>query len=288
MAIIGDILAEKEILSAVGEYYYRQGFYEDAITVFGNLVQYDHSDEWNAFCKQKEGCAYEKLNKPAKALRIFLDAFILAPQDEWLAKKISKLALKTQTFNEEVYPALIMLFEKDKNNLEYLLPLAQAEAKGWTYQSPEGNRYKFLDRAAYISPDNHEVVRLQALKKVNDLHNSNASKEALDIIIPLVNNAEMYLASLSLSEKIGNEEESKEGRDSEDNILSDLFLAFYLYFLNKEEGESVRMLGNIRILLKNNFSLPTIESNLRKRFPDNAELRRLIEILPTYIDALSE
>lgn len=284
---IGDILAEKEILSAVGEYYYRQGFYEDAITVYVDLMPYDHSDEWNAFCMQKIGCAYEKLNKPDEALRTFLKAFVLAPNDEWLAKKIAKLAVKTQTFTEEIFPALIMLFEKDKDNLEYLLPLAQAEANGWEYQSPEGNRYKFLDRAAYLSPDNHEVVRLQALKKVNNLHNPDASKEALDIIIPLINNAEMYLASLSLSEKIGNEEESKEGRDSEDNILSDLYLAVYLYYLNGEEGESVRMLGNIKTLLKNRFSHREVEINLRKRFPDNEKLRALIEMLPIYIDALS-
>ncbi|MDE6272395.1 MAG: hypothetical protein K2M31_05250 [Muribaculaceae bacterium] len=285
---IGNILAEKEIMSAVGEYYYRQGFFHDAIAVYRQLEDYDASDEWKAFCLQKIGCAQEKTGRVCEALDTFIEAFKLAPEDEWIAKKIAKLSSATSTNSEDVRRALLLLFFKDRDNLDYLLPLAEAESKGWIYEDPSGKRIKFLDRAAYLASDNHEVIRLLATRRAGMNNDLTAVKEGLEILRPLIDNAEMYLASVSLSESTGSEIPEPLETDSEQDIVEDLILALYLFYLNGQEGECVAMLKNLRHIRKEKFSLSEVETCLRRKFPSDATLMNLIEALPLYNDAIAE
>ncbi len=285
---IGNILAEEEIMSAVGEYYYRQGFYKDAIDVYSLLEEYEVTDEWKAFCKQKIGSAQEKTALQKDALATFIDAFSLAPEDEWIARKIAKLASATATDNDAVRKALLTLYFKDKDNLAYLLPLAAAESKGWKYVDANGKRVKFLDRAAYVAPDNHEVIRLLAMRRARKADNPEAVKEGLEILQPLIDNAEMLLASQSLSESAGVDTIEHLEPDSEDNIVKDLILALYLYYLAGQEGESVRMLKNIKLIRKVKFNITEIDVYLHSRFSGSDALDQLSALLPLYRDAIAE
>lgn len=286
---IGNILAEKEIMSAVGEYYYRQGFYDDAINVFSNLIDYDHSDEWKAFCLQKVGCSLEGLKRPAEALAKFIEAFDYAPADEWLAKKIVRIAYNLGNFPDETKAPLLMLHARDKDNLRYLLPLARFEAKGWRVESTEGRPMKFIDRAAYIAPDNHEVVRLLAMRQLSKDYNKESAGKALEILRPLVNNAEMYLASLSLSASIGAENVSAEEEGVETStpiMVADLEMALYLNVLIEDHAAAISNLSGISTLLAEDFSISRVETDLLGRFGPGLTTDRVADLLPLYSDAL--
>ncbi len=258
--IIGNMFAEKEILSSVGEFYYRQGFMEDAISLFRSLMNAGDTDEWKAFCLQKIGCAMHNAGKSHEALDILTEAFTLAPEDEWLARKIVSISKKVNTYPVESRDALLMLYRKDKDNLDYLLPLARFEVNGWNYLSPDGKKAKFLERAAYIAPENPEVIYLFIAKELrNDTSKENVTK-MLKMLRPSIDVAEMYLASLSLNasiaDSVGNIENGAKSNQEKDEIRDTdveemsctLMISSYLNFLVNNQKETIRDLKNLKII----------------------------------------
>lgn len=295
---ISRMFSEKEILSSVGDFYYRQGFMEDAIDVFTSLRESDRSDEWNAFCLQKIGCALSHLGRNREALKVFIEAFTLAPEDEWLAGKLVSIAAKENSFPVECRDALLMLYKKDKNNLNYLLPLARFEVSGWNYVGPEGKKAKFLERAAYIAPDNTEVIFLLIARELgcNDIEKN--YPKLIKMLQPSLDNVNMYLASLSLSENLQDTDITGHTRkgmvDPDDSVQAkDLYemrkvtlLAAYLHFLMGEQKECISQLHNLTDISSGSLDSGVMLEDLRQILSGIAIDDGFKEILPVMIDSL--
>lgn len=301
---IGLMLGEKEILSAVAEYCFRQGFYEDAISMFEELKSDDPGEDWQAFCIQKIGCSLEHLGRKDEALKFFIQAFEINPTDEWIAKKIVKLSYSAGSFPVETRDALIFLYRKDKDNLLYLLPLARFEIDGWNYVSPEGKQSKFLDRAAYLAPDNYEVLILLALKELKKGRDESNLAEALGILQPIVDNAEMLLASRALTENVATNPGSDSGSEKVDNatitiepeiensgeiekMISALRVSLYINFLLGNYSSNVTLLRDLRDLRKEKFSLMEITNFIKGYFGEDSPVKDFELALPLWIDALN-
>lgn len=292
---IGKMLSEREILTSVGEYYFAQGFYEDAATVFDSMADHvgnslsDEEDKFIAFCRQKSGSSYEHLHQFRQAITRFEEAFNLMPEDEWLAKKIVKhLHVYKDVVSPVAVKALKALYQKDKDNLDYLIPLAEI-----MYQS-ENKKYdaefgKLVERAVYLAPDDPRVIRLQAKKYLID---SKPASEAQELLTPLIDNADMYLASASLNFNFSdtcNYEDTQESKGEELQILTDLCVSLLVAFMEEDTTTVLSRINSILSLPVLKPSLDTINEVLEKEFRAKSLRNKCEELranLPLFADAL--
>lgn len=304
---IGGMFSEKEILSAVGEFYYRQGFFEDAFGVYEMMFSSDCDAEWLNFCLQKMGCALEKMGKYDKAMGKFNDAFSIATDDKWLAKKIVAIAEKTSNWTDNVIQPLLLLYKDEPDNLRWLLPLGRYQLRGLLNKF--GVTSNFIDRANYISPDNHQVIQLLALRELAKTDSSESTLDktgeqpgdygsqtiakAYTLIRPLIDNAEMYLASLSLKKSLADADSESEkdeidgiaDENEKNRVISDLTVALVVCHHAGEISECINILRSLNILLKENFNLEYLISQI-KEISDMQNCQSLTTDLPVMIDAL--
>ncbi|MDE6811415.1 MAG: tetratricopeptide repeat protein, partial [Muribaculaceae bacterium] len=202
---VGKLLVQPEIISSVADYYFKQGYLDDAIDYYRQLADNSKEEKIKDLASQKIGLAYEKKGDLNKALDIFLRSFESNPQDEWTARKIVRISNKLGNLKPEIFKALLLLHLKDKNDLTYLLPLADMEVSGKIKsRQADGQSYKFFERASYLVPDNSKISRLIIKKWLVDYNNRDEKfSEAASAAEKLNNDVEMYLAARSLTDSIG-------------------------------------------------------------------------------------
>lgn len=86
VSVLEPLLSGQESLRLVGEYYFRRGYYGDALELFERLSATYHSD---AEIYQKIGFCYQKMGEYAEALEAFLKAEIIAPDNFWTIRRIA-------------------------------------------------------------------------------------------------------------------------------------------------------------------------------------------------------
>ncbi len=83
---IKEIEDPDQLLRTIGEAYFNKDFYDDAITIFENLLQ---KEEYNVDLNQKNGYCYQKKGNYEKALSYYLKADMLKPESLWNLRKIA-------------------------------------------------------------------------------------------------------------------------------------------------------------------------------------------------------
>ena len=86
VSVLEPLLSGQESLRLIGEYYFRRGYYDEALELFERLSATYHSD---AEVYQKIGFCYQKLGEYAEALEAFLKAEIIAPDNFWTIRRIA-------------------------------------------------------------------------------------------------------------------------------------------------------------------------------------------------------
>lgn len=86
VSTLESLLSGQESLRLIGEYYFRRGYYDDALELFERLSATYHSD---AEIYQKIGFCYQKQGDYAEALEAFLKAEIIAPDNFWTIRRIA-------------------------------------------------------------------------------------------------------------------------------------------------------------------------------------------------------
>ncbi len=84
--MLNPLLGDTDSLRLVGEYYFRRGYYDEALEVFERLSEVYHS---NSDIYQKIGFCYQKQGNYAEALEAFLKAEIIAPDSFWTIRRIA-------------------------------------------------------------------------------------------------------------------------------------------------------------------------------------------------------
>lgn len=296
---VGNILSEKEILASVGEFYFKQGFYEDAVNIYKSLIDEnlhdlnDKDDRWKAFCYQKVGSSFEHLKNYERALKYYNDAFSILPNDEWIATKIvgaaDKLSVEKndKTVVSDASKALAFLYQKDKNNLNWLIPLAELGLFS-PEMLAELNVGKIFERMDYIAPDDPRVIRLMAKKKLT----GHSAEEAVKLLAPLVDNVEMYLASASLESKISvadGSTDSVRNPDEQKEMLCDVILMAFAAFM---KGDLQKMISCLRLVLSlsdDDNAVETISKILKYEIfiiELKDVLSAFIQLLPVSVDAI--
>jgi len=83
---IKEIEDSEKLLRTIGEAYFNKDFYDDAVTIFENLLQ---KEEYNVDLNQKNGYCYQKKGNYEKALSYYLKADMLKPESLWNLRKIA-------------------------------------------------------------------------------------------------------------------------------------------------------------------------------------------------------
>ena len=114
---LSNILSDPEILGLVGEFYFRRGYYKEALPLLLSLekISGDGSELW-----EKIGYAYNALNQPEEALIWYRKAELLNPDSQWLIKK---LALVSRMLNrhDEAAEYYARALENDPDNFKLLI-----------------------------------------------------------------------------------------------------------------------------------------------------------------------
>ncbi len=295
---VGEVFMQTEIISAVADFYFKQGFHEDAIRYYRMLADSSKDDKIRDLANQKIALAYERSGDLDNALIYFKTAALMNPEDEWVAKKIVRLGQKSGKLTSDLLQPLLLLHNKDKNDLTYLLPLADMEVSGKIRQREENAQpYKFLDRAVYVAPENPNVLRL-ILKKwllaqdEPDSDNPDSARHDSEVkatVAALRNNVEMYLAARSLSDSIGGDGESAAeagtAEELESMVEDEKWLMDYALAIDSI-GDALEALHGMARLRNDKIDRREIERHLRLQFGNHPLRGRIASALPLLFDAL--
>ncbi len=80
------LLSDSDSLQLIGEYYFKRGYYDEALELFERLSQEYHS---KSEIYQKIGFCYQKQGDYAEALEAYLKAEIIAPDSFWTIRRIA-------------------------------------------------------------------------------------------------------------------------------------------------------------------------------------------------------
>ncbi|MGL4292492.1 MAG: tetratricopeptide repeat protein [Bacteroidales bacterium] len=95
--VLKPLFSDLETLHMIAEIFFRKEFYEDAISVFEQLTELDHT-HYEIF--QKLGYCYQHLEMPEKAIRVYKQADIIHPDSPWTLRKLAQCYRNIKNTNE--------------------------------------------------------------------------------------------------------------------------------------------------------------------------------------------
>lgn len=155
---IGKMLTNDEILGLVGEFYFKRGYFEEALPMFLKLESGSEADHlyW-----EKIGFCYNASGNLEKALEWYSKAELFKPESLWLIKK---LALINRMLHN--YQAAAAYYEKalsmDHDNYQLLMNLGHTLVQSGNYKDALSNYY----HADYLKPDINSTLRAIAWAEI--------------------------------------------------------------------------------------------------------------------------
>ncbi len=149
LPVIGDILSEPEILTLVGEFYFKRGYYREALPMLRSLAEAEGADPllW-----EKTGYCLEALEEYPAAIECYVKAELFNPDKLWTVRRLSEVYVKAGKVSKAA-PYARRVVESDPEDIKALLTLADIE-------NSVGNldlMLKALYKADYIAPDRRDI-----------------------------------------------------------------------------------------------------------------------------------
>lgn len=272
---VGSMLAEDEILHSLGEIYFQQEYYHDAVNIFSLLAS--KNQDVALMLLEKIGYCHEKDNNYPDALEYYIKADNLKQdEDQWLLERIYKLAKLTNK-KELLIDTLNRLLVIDINNLTYLEEWLKIMIEMNVYSKENEvvmNFEKNLARLLYLSPENEIGIRLKA--------DTSALKGEWEKIIELnshlINDVELYLAASSLG---GGEENDL---DQEKNMRHDLLLLASAQIALERYSDAIESLKLAR-MLKHPVNSEDITNFIKKTLINSPLFSNHYLMIPIVIEA---
>lgn len=144
-------LSHPDTLRLVGEFYFKRGYYADALQIFKQLSE---KGALEAASLQKMGVCQQRLGNTSDALQTYLKAELMCPDSLWTMRRIAschrmlgniKSALEYYKRIEEHRP----------NDIELALNIGHCLLETGEYK--EALKYYF--KVEYLSPESHKAIR---------------------------------------------------------------------------------------------------------------------------------
>lgn len=148
---IGDILDSEEFVSLLSEFYFKRGYYSEALPMLEKL---EDSESCNAHIYEKTGYCRQMAGDYMAALEDYNKALLFNPESEWLQRKIAFICKKTGDFKNacQHYAKLV---EKRPEDVSLIMNLANVCFELENNQEALQNYY----RASYLDPTNRNADR---------------------------------------------------------------------------------------------------------------------------------
>lgn len=158
--VIGEILSDNEILKVTGEFYFKRGYYKEALDLFKLLSDEDKREPsyW-----EKTGYCNQCLKDYEAALADYKKAELLHSPGMWLIKKLALINKRLGKFDEaaEYYD---LALERDPDSVNLLVASADMKFEMAEYKDSLIRYY----HASYIAPDDMRILRSIAWTEMMD------------------------------------------------------------------------------------------------------------------------
>lgn len=154
LPVIGEMLADDDVLSVVGEFYFKRGFYREALDLFKTMEQNYSADHtyW-----EKVGYAFQSIKEYDKALDAYNKSSLLSEPGQWLLNRIAHVNKKLGNFKAaaEFYAKAL---DNDPDNVSLLMNTGNSLLECGN----PGRALGFYYHADYLDPDNIKIKRAVA------------------------------------------------------------------------------------------------------------------------------
>lgn len=149
--VVGEMMAEDDMLRLFSELYFKRGYYREALPLFLSIEAYDKQD---ATIYEKIGFCYQSLKQYPQALEAYEKASLLHQPGPWLVKRLAWVNRKLGNYAEAArYYA--MALDQDSENLSLIISTAAMCVE--TDDIASGLMHYY--HAHYIDPENLTVLR---------------------------------------------------------------------------------------------------------------------------------
>lgn len=151
LPVVGGMMAEDEVLRLIGEFYFKRGYYREALPVFESLAQ---SNPEEAALHEKTGFCHQQLKNYGKAMEAYSKAELLHTPGPWLLKKIAIVAKRMGDYRKasEYYSRAL---ENDPENLTLIMSAGHSELESGNIAGALAHYY----HANYLNPDDLRIIR---------------------------------------------------------------------------------------------------------------------------------
>ncbi len=149
LPVIGDMMSDEEIITIIGEFYFKRGYYNEALELFKAIEDSKNDD---ASYWEKIGFAYQSLKQYDKALTAYHKSELLGEPGQWLLKKLAFINKKLGNYREaaEYYSKSL---SNDPDNVSLIMNAGNALAESGNLQDALRSFY----HANYLDPENLKI-----------------------------------------------------------------------------------------------------------------------------------
>lgn len=167
LPVIGEMLSDEDNLRLFGEFYFKRGYYSDALPLLEALSAFDHED---ATLWEKIGFCYQSDKNFVMALDAYNKASLLRVPGPWLTSKLAYVNRRLGNYREaaEYYSKAL---EMDPDNISLIMNAGNMQLESGDLSAATGHFY----HALYLQSDNQKILRAVAWV---ELLNGNFSKSS--------------------------------------------------------------------------------------------------------------
>lgn len=165
--IIGEMMKNEEMLGIISEFYFKRGFYLDALGIFIKMESYSNTDH---FYWEKRGYCHHALKDYKSALECYTKAEIFSQPGKWLTEKLAIVNRRLGRWDDAA-SYYSRLLEKDPENVKLLFNYGDMLLNSGEYDEALRQFY----HGEYLSPDN---IKLQRAVAWGELMRKNYDKAA--------------------------------------------------------------------------------------------------------------
>lgn len=164
---VNAMLDDEEILSVIGEFYFKKGYYTEALSILEKLekTQGLYPQYW-----EKIGFIHQQSGEYQDALMAYQKAELLGDNGSWLLKNMARVNSKIGNYRA-AYDYYKNAIDSDQDNISLILNAGFCLTKTEQYQEA----LKYYYHANYLKPDDPKILRAIAW---GELLNNNFEKSA--------------------------------------------------------------------------------------------------------------
>ncbi len=151
LPIIGDMMADEDLIELIGEFYFKRGYYKEALNLFKAVEEskYNTPSYW-----EKVGFAYQSLKSYDKALSAYHRSELIAEPGSWLLKKLAFVNKKLGNYAvaAEYYSKALV---NDPDNVLLIMNAGYTLFESGDVQAAVRSYY----HANYLDPENVKIWR---------------------------------------------------------------------------------------------------------------------------------